>query len=293
MQVFVTVGEEEGFAAAARRLDISPAAVTRAVVALEQQLGMQLLLRTTRNVKLTEAGRQYFNDVRAILSSITEANEAVAGANSQPRGTLSITASVLFGRMFVMPCILNYMQRYPEVIVNAVFVDRIVNMVEEGLDIAVRIGHLPDSSLRAVQVGEVRVVLCASPDYLEAHGTPTHPMDLQQHTIIASNGVSPSVEWRFGSISYPLIVRVKPRLTVTSNDSVLDAAVGGLGITRLLSYMVAEDVESGRLKLLLEDFEQEAWPVHVVHREGKFCSSKVRSFIDCMIEALRSNPFVR
>lgn len=290
MRVFVTVGEEGGFAAAARRLDVSPAAVTRAIVALEDELGVPLLLRTTRNVRMTDAGRQYFDDTRAILASIDEANEAVSGINAEPRGKLSVTASVLFGRAFIMPCIVDYMRRFPQVEVSAHFVDRVVNLVDEGLDVAVRIGHLPDSSLRAVRVGQIRRVLCAAPAYLEERGMPTHPSDLLQHTVVSSSAVSPRVEWHFGLGEEALSVRMTPRLVVTSNDAALDAAVGGLGITRLLSYQVAGPVERGELRLLLEDFEEPPWPVHIVHREGRHGSAKVRSFIDLAVEQLRAHP---
>ena len=290
MQVFVTVSEEGGFAAASRRLDVSPAAVTRAIVALEEQLGTVLLQRTTRNVRLTDAGRQYFDDTRAILASIAEANEAASGVNAEPRGQLSVTASVLFGRMFLMPCIVDYMQRYPQVEVSAHLLDRVVNLVEEGMDVAVRIGHLPDSSLRAFRVGQIRRVLCASPAYLAANGVPGHPSDLLQHTIVSSSAISPRVEWQFGSGAEQLTVRMKPRLIVTSNDAAMHAAVAGLGITRLLSYQVAQEVERGNLKLLLENFEEAPWPVQVVHREGKYGSFKVRAFIDCVVERLRAQP---
>ena len=290
MQVFVSVSEEGGFAAASRKLDLSPAAVTRAIMALEEQLGTRLLLRTTRNVRLTDAGRQYFDDARAILASIAEANETASGVNAQPRGQLSVTASVLFGRLFIMPCIVEYMQRYPQVDVAAHFVDRVVNLVEEGMDVAIRIGNLPDSTLRAFRVGQVRRVLCASPAYLDAHGVPEHPSDLLRHTVVSSSALSPRVEWRFGSGVEPLTVRMKPRLVVTSNDAAMQAAIGGLGITRLLSYQVAQEVERGNLKLVLEKFEEEPWPVHVVHREGKYGAFKVRAFIDSVVERLRAQP---
>lgn len=293
MQVFVTVAEEGGFAAAARRLDISPAAVTRAIVALEDELGARLLLRTTRNVRLTDAGRQYLDDTRAILASIAEANEAVTGINAEPRGQLSVTAPVLFGRAFIMPCITDYMRRYAQVEVSAHFVDRVVNLVDEGLDVAVRIGHLPDSSLRAAPVGQIRRVLCASPAYLDERGTPLHPSDLPGHTVVSSSAVSPRVEWRFGRGEEALSVRMKPRLVVTSNDAALDAAVGGLGVTRLLSYQVADAVECGALRLLLEDFEEAPWPVHIVHREGRHGSAKVRTFVDLAVERLRGHPHLR
>lgn len=293
MQVYVAVGEEGGFAAAARRLDISPAAVTRAIAALEDGLGVPLLLRTTRNVRMTDAGRRYFDDTRAILASIAEASEAVSGVNAEPRGQLSVTAPVLFGRAFIMPCIVDYMRRHPQVEVNAQFVDRVVNLVEEGLDVAVRIGHLPDSSLRAVRAGRIRRVLCAAPAYLEAHGMPAHPADLLQHTVLASSAVSPGVEWRFGLGEEALSVRMKPRLVVSSNDAALDAALAGLGITRLLSYQVAAQVERGELRLLLEEFEEEPWPVHIVHREGRHGSAKIRGFIELAVERLRAHPCLR
>lgn len=289
MRVFASVAEEGGFAAAARKLDLSPAAVTRAVVALEEQLGARLLQRTTRNVRFTDAGRQYYDNVRAILASIAEANEAVAESNATPRGTLSITAPVMFGRMFVMPCIIDYMQRYPQVKMIAHLVDRVTNLVDEGMDVAIRIGHLPDSGLRAVKVGEVRRVLCASPAYLEKFGTPEHPAELRQHSIISSSNLSPQTEWRFNAQQEALLVSMEPRLTVTSNDAALAAATGGLGIARLLSYQVWSDVEKGSLRLILEAFEEAPWPVHVVHREDKLGSSKVRSFIDNIVENLRSH----
>lgn len=290
MRVFASVAEEGGFAAASRKLDISPAAVTRAIVALEEQLGARLLQRTTRNVRFTDAGRQYYDNVRAILASIAEANEAVADSNATPRGTLSITAPVMFGRLFVMPCMIDYMQRYPQVKMIAHLVDRVTNLVDEGMDVAIRIGHLPDSGLRAIKVGQVRRVLCASSAYLDKFGTPQLPADLAKHAIIASSAVSPHTEWRFQSDGEPLLVRMDPRLTVTSNDAALAAATGGLGIARLLSYQVWNEVDCDALRLILEPFEEAPWPVHVVHREDKLGSSKVRRFIDEMVEYLRRQP---
>lgn len=290
MSVFVAVGEEEGFAAAARRLDLSPAAVTRAIAALEEKLGVKLLLRTTRNVRLTEAGRRYLDDSRAILSSIEEANETAAGVNSAPKGNLSVTSPVLFGKTFVMPGIVRYLKTYPEVEVSALFLDRVVNLVEEGIDVAVRIGHLPDSSLKALRVGQVRRVLCASPEYLAKHGVPRHPDDLLRHTIVAASGVTPRVEWKFGAVDDPTTVRLRPRLTVTSNDAAIAAVVMGLGICRLLSYQVADELAAGRLKIVLADFEEAPWPVHLVHRESKFGASKVRNFIDLLAGELKAHP---
>ncbi|MGY4526075.1 LysR family transcriptional regulator [Pseudomonas sp. UBA4617] len=288
MKVFVATGELESFAAAARRLDISPAAVTRAVSALEEQLGVKLLLRTTRSVRLTEAGSRYLEDTRHILASIHEANEAAAGINSTPKGDLAVTAPILFGKKFVMPCIVRYLQQYPEVDVSAYFLDRIVNMVEEGMDVAVRIGPLPDSGLKALRVGRVRRMLCASPEYLARHGVPKHPSDLAGHAVIGTTNLSPRAGWRFGVAEEPTLVRVKPRLTVTSNDGAIAAASGGLGIARLLSYQVADELASGQLQVLLAEYEEAPWPIHVLHRESKYGSAKVRAFIDMLAQALRA-----
>ncbi|MGG7600040.1 LysR family transcriptional regulator [Pseudomonas sp. WC1] len=288
MKVFVAVGELESFAAAARRLAISPAAVTRAVSALEEQLGVKLLLRTTRSVRLTEAGGRYLEDTRHILASIIEANEAAAGINAAPKGDLAVTAPILFGKKFVMPCIVRYLQQYPEVDVSAFFLDRVVNLVEEGMDVAVRIGQLPDSGLKALRVGRMRRLLCASPEYLERHGTPRHPSELQKHEVIAAGTLSPRTDWRFGAIDDPTLIRMKPRLTVTSNDAAIAAASAGLGIARLLSYQVADEVAAGRLQVILAEYEEAPWPIHILHRESKYGSTKVRTFIDMLAEHLRS-----
>ncbi len=292
MRVFVAVGELESFAAAARRLGISPAAVTRAVGALEESLGVKLLLRTTRSVRLTEAGSRYLEDSRNILASIVEANEAAAGVNAAPRGNLAVTAPVLFGKYFVMPCIVRYLQAYPEVDVSAFFLDRVVNLVEEGMDVAVRIGPLPDSGLKARQVGQVRRLLCASPDYLARHGTPRHPSELAQHALIAANGLGAGQEWKFREAQAPLTIRVKPRLNVTSNDAAIAAANAGLGIAHLLSYQVADDLIAGRLRTVLEDFEETPWPIHVLHRESKYGSAKVRAFIDLLVSMLGEHRYL-
>lgn len=289
MRVFVAVGELESFAAASRRLDISPAAVTRAVTSLEEYLGVKLLLRTTRSVRLTEAGGRYLEDSRNILASLLEANEAAAGINASPKGNLSVTAPVLFGKFYVMPCIVDYLQAYPDVDVTAFFLDRVVNLVEEGMDVAVRIGHLPDSGLKALRVGQVRRLLCASPEYLARHGVPQCPSDLTEHTIIAATTLSPSMNWRFSTSGDPVSQRLKARLVVTCNAAAIAAARAGLGIARQLSYQVAEDIAKGNLQVVLSDYEESPWPIHVLHRESKYGSTKVRTFIDRLVEHLRAH----
>jgi DNA-binding transcriptional LysR family regulator len=289
MNVYVAVAEEEGFAAAARRLQMSPPAVTRAVATLEEQLGVKLLNRTTRYVRTTEAGLRYLEDARRILSDVETADEAAAGINAEPRGHLAVTAPVQFGRMFITSGIVDYLQRYPETEVSALFLDRVVNLLEEGLDVGVRIGELPDSSMRALRVGSVRLILCASPDYLQRCGAPQQPDDLLQHSLIASRSGSDALHWRFETANGVRPLRIRPRLTVTTNDAAIEAALQGFGITRLLSYQVAPHLATGKLKIILEDFEPASLPIHILHREGRFASAKVRAFIDLMAERLRKD----
>lgn len=290
MNVFVTVAEEEGFAAAARRLRMSPPAVTRAVAALEERLKVRLLNRTTRYVRTTEAGQRYLDDARRVLAEADAADDAAKGVNADPRGHLAVTAPVLFGRIFVMPGIVEYLKRYPDTDVDACFLDRVVNLLEEGIDVGVRIGELPDSSMRALRVGAVRICVCASPDYLQCHGAPQTPQDLVDHSIVESSAGSGAIHWRFGSATSARAVRVTPRLTVTTNDAAIEAAIRGFGITRLLSYQVAADVGAGRLRVVLADYEPPALPVHIVHREGRYASTRVRAFVDLLAERLRSDP---
>jgi DNA-binding transcriptional LysR family regulator len=285
MSVFVAVAQEQGFAAAARRLNLSAPAVTRAVASLEESLGVKLLNRTTRIVRVTEAGLRYLDDAQRIIAQVQAADAAAAGINSTPKGHLAVTAPVMFGRLFVMPGIVDYLQRYPDTQVDALFLDRVVNLLEEGLDVGIRIGELADSSMRALRVGQVRHIVCASPSYLQQNGIPQSPQDLMDHTIISSSAAQSLTDWRFNESS----VRIQPRLTVTSNDAAIAAVKDGLGITRLLSYQVAESLAAGELKILLERFEPAPIPVSIVHRQGRFASAKVRAFIDLMAQRLRAH----
>jgi DNA-binding transcriptional LysR family regulator len=289
MSVYITVAEEQGFASAARRLGMSPPAVTRAVAALEQRLGVKLLQRTTRHVRTTEAGQRYLEDARRVLAEVDAVDEAISGTNAEPRGRLAITAPVLFGRMYVMPGIVEYLQQYPDTEISALFLDRDVNLLEEGIDVAVRIGELPDSSMRALRVGSVRQVACASPGYLSQHGRPSGPEALASHSVIISSAVSDVPSWRFNTAQGLRTQRLKPRLVVNTNDAAVEAAVQGFGVTRLLSYQVAPQLADGSLEVILEAFEPEPRPVHIVHREGRFASTTARSFIDFIAERLRND----
>jgi len=289
MAVFVAVAEEESFSAAARRLGMSPPAVTRAITALEGRLGVRLLNRTTRFVRATEAGRRYLDDARRILAEVDEADDVAAGIHGEPRGHLGITAPVLFGKMFVMPGIVEFLQRHPGIQVSALFLDRVVNLLEEGLDVAIRIGDLPDSSMNALRVAHVRRVVCAAPAYLARHGTPRKPEDLSKHRVVATSAVSATTEWKFVRGGKSCSVRVKPRLTVSTNDAALEAAREGLGVTRLLSYQVATLLATDELKIVLAEFEPPHLPIHVVHREGRHGSAKTRAFVDLMARRLRED----
>jgi DNA-binding transcriptional LysR family regulator len=289
MTAFVSVVETGGFASAARKLDVSPSVVSRIVTELEEHLGVRLLTRTTRIVRLTDTGAAYFEDCRRILGEIDNAEQSAAGAHGAPRGQLVITAPVLFGSAYVMPIVVEYLARYAEVDINCWLLDRIVNMVDEGIDVAIRIGELPDSTLQAISVGSVRRVVCASPAYLERFGTPQTPDDLLNHTTIVTTGASSSAEWRFVGDERPIAVRLQPRLSTTTNESAIAAAAAGFGITRLLSYQVASHLRDGTLKAVLIEFEPPALPIHVVHREGRHATQKVRAFLDLAIGRLRAD----
>ncbi|WP_183799724.1 LysR family transcriptional regulator [Rhizobium sp. BK316] len=288
MRVFVKVAEAESFADAGRQLHMSPPAVTRIVSALEDAIGTRLLTRTTRSVRLTAAGAQYFADCRRLLADLSEAEAAAAGAYGKPTGTLTVTTSAMFGTMFVLPLMTEYLDLYPDVVGRGLFVDRIVSMIDEGIDVAIRIGHLPDSGLTATRVGQVRRVICGSPVYFEKHGVPMDPGDLSKHRIIASTSAWTSLEWRFG-VQKKSAIHVNPRLFCNTNEAAISAAARGWGLTRVLSYQIAPQLEAGELRTILASYEEEALPIHVVHPEGRYASAKVRSFIDFAVEKLRSN----
>ena len=289
MSVFVAVAEEESFTGGARRLGMSPPAVTRAIATLEERLGIKLLTRTTRFVRTTDAGLSYLESSRRILAEADEADEAAAGIHAAPRGQLAVTAPVLFGSLFVMSGIVDFLRHYPEMSVSALFLDRVVNLMEEGLDVGVRIGDLPDSTMRAIPVGHVRRVVCAAPEYLKLSDQLEEPHDLLRHTIISATPVSPAAEWRFGAGKNAVSVKVLPRLAVTNNDGAIQAALQGFGVTRLMSYQISGQLAAGRLKRVLTEYEPPPLPIHVLHREGRQASAKVRRFVDFLVERLRAD----
>lgn len=287
MQAFVTIAETGGFASAARRLGVSPPVVTRAVASLEAHLGGRLLTRTTRKVRLTEAGARYLEDCRRLLTELDDIEGAVRGAHSEPRGVLNVTASMTFGRLHVAPLILDFLDQYPRVSVHAMLDDRVLDLVDEGLDVAVRIAHLSDSSFTALRVGEVRRVLCASPRYLRAHGVPKSPKDLEAHEVVMFSQERSAPAWSFEGPKGKLSVKPRSRFVVNVSEVGIQAALAGRGLTRVLSYMVASELRTGRLRLVLEDYEPEPLPVHLVYREGRRAPARVRAFVDFASQRLR------
>jgi DNA-binding transcriptional LysR family regulator len=293
LKVFVAVGEEQSFSAAARRLALSPPVVTRAVGALEQALGVQLLQRTTRIVRLTEAGARYLLDCKRILSELEDADQAASGAQAEVRGMLAITASVLFGRAFVAPLVHSFLRRHSKVNIRALFVDRVVDLIEEGLDIAVRLAHLSDASFTAIRVGAVRNVVCASPAYLKRHGVPRSPADLKELSAFCFSADRSAPAWSFQVGKRTLSVRPNTRLLVNSPEVAMQGAIDGEGLTRVLSYQAAAAVKAGRLQVILPEFEPEPIPIHVIHREGKRAAARVRAFVDFAVAELRENPLLK
>jgi DNA-binding transcriptional LysR family regulator len=290
MQVFAAVAQDQGFSTAARRLGLSAASVTRAVAALEKRIGTPLLTRTTRSVHLSEAGQRFLEDCRRILAEVQEAEDSAAGSHAEPRGQLTITAPVMFGELFVTPVMVSYLSQFPEVSINGLLVDRVVSMIEEGIDVAVRIGELPDSNQHAIRVGVVRRVICASPSFLDLQGRPAHPQELARAPVIATSAIGQLRNWPFQEAGEPLSVRPEPRLVVTANQAAINAACLGLGFTRVLSYQVASKVASGELEIVLADFELPPLPIHVVYQGGRNAPARIRSFVDFTANALRVHP---
>jgi DNA-binding transcriptional LysR family regulator len=285
MATFVAIIEEGSLAAAARRLGRSAPAVTRILGGLEQRLGVRLIQRTTRRLAATEAGERFFAACQRLLAEVAEIEQAAAGAGV-PSGRLRITAPSLFGRLHVVPVVNAFMSRFADVQVELMLVDRVVDLVEEGIDVAVRIGHLPDSSLTQRRVGLVRRVLCASPAYLKRAGTPQKPHDLAHHDLLAFSGIGALRAWRFRSGGRSITVPIKPRLIVNQADAAIAAALDGRGITLVLSYQVAEFVRARRLVELLHAFAPESQAVQLVYPGHRLMAPSVRAFLDAAVAGL-------
>ena len=282
--VFAEVAERGSFSGAAKHLNRSAAAVTRAVAELEARLGVRLLNRTTRAVSVTEAGQRFLVGARRVLADLAEIEQGAAGQGQAPRGELRVTAPIVFGRRHVLPLVTDFLGQYPEVSVRLALIDRPADLVEDGLDVAIRIGALADTSAIAVRIGEMRRIAVASPGYLRRRGRPKSPPDLAGHDVIAFAGIDRVERWRFaGGVE----ARIKPRLIVNTAEAAIDAAIAGFGITRVLSYQAADALADRRLVRLLREQEGGATPVHVVYPEGRHPPPKLRVFLDTIVPRLR------
>jgi DNA-binding transcriptional LysR family regulator len=280
IEVFIAVAEAGSFTRAGKRLRLSPPAVTRAVSALEDRLGAQVFNRTTRSLTITDVGQRFLENARRVLSDLDTAEKEAVGETVQPQGHLTITASVTFGRSALPPVVCGFLGQYPRVSASVLLLDRVVNLVEEGVDVAVRIGHLTDSSLIARRIGAVHRILVASPDYLARRGAPTSPADLRLHGVIAFTGLMANREWRYLDGQKQGSVTLNSTFEINDAVAAIQAAAMGHGITIALSYMVADQIREGKLVPVLDAFTLPPQPVHLVYPQARLVAPKIRAFID-------------
>jgi DNA-binding transcriptional LysR family regulator len=284
MTAFVAVADLKGFAPAARKLGLSPSAVTRLVAALEDRVGARLLQRTTRSVMLTDTGTRYLERVRRILADVEEAERSASAERNRPSGRLVVSAPVGFGRLYVAPLMSDYLKRYPDVAGELRLSDLMINLIEDGVDCAVRIGHLADSSLVARQFGAMRRIVVASPEYLAARGEPISPADLAAHDTIDFGATAATPDWHFVDGGRDVRVRIAPRFASNVADAAILHAERGGGLTRVLAYQAAEAIAAGRLRIVLAAHEVPPLPIAIVYPTSRLLSAKVRAFIDVAAE---------
>lgn len=290
MRAFVEIVEHGSLTAAASALDRSLPTLVRTLAALEEELGVRLLRRTTRRMSLTEEGRAYLDRCRRILADVEEAEQALVSDRAEPRGTIRATAPVLFGQLHVAPAAGEFLRRHPRVEVELLLLDRVVNLIEEGIDVAVRIGPLADSSMIAVPVGHVRRVVCASTALLDRVGIPETPADLAERPCVRFRGLTSTSSWRFREGRRDVSVRVQGPFTCNQAGASVEACAAGLGFGLFLSYQVADRVDRGELRLVLREFEPEPLPVSVVYPDARLMSTRLRAFVDWMKSRLRERP---
>ncbi len=287
MTIFVRIVESGSLSAAADRLGTSPTSVVRSLSALEKSLGVRLLNRTTRRMALTDEGREYFERCRHLLAEVEAAEAVLLARQVQPAGRLVITAPVMFGRLHVAPVVTDFLAAFPEIRVELLLVDRVVDLINEGIDLAVRIGALPDSSLVAMPLGSTRRILCASPDYLARYGQPTHPDELSGHRAIRIIGGSAGLDWEFRGDGATWRVPIPDILATNHIDCAIDACCKGVGCGRFFSYQVREHLAAGTLVRLLSAYEPSPVPVSFAYPHSRLLSSRVRAFIDRAAPTLR------
>jgi len=288
MSIIVAVTETGSFSAASRRLKKPVATVSRMVAELEARLKAQLFQRSSRQMTLTDAGRSYIEACKRIIEQVDDAEREVSGEYRIPKGDLAITSPWGLGHMHLLPIAVEFMNAYPEIALRLVLTDRIVDTVEENIDISIRIGNLADSNLIATKIGSVRFVLCASPLYLAEHGHPSEPAELAAHDCISIDSVAPQRSWKFIKDGREIVAPIRSRLTVSDSEAAIDAAIASAGITRVMSYKMEAARRAGQLVLMLEEFEQEPWPVHIVYAERKPVPLKLRAFLNWMTPRLKA-----
>jgi DNA-binding transcriptional LysR family regulator len=288
VKVFAAIADAGSLSAAGRRLGMPLTTVSRHLAALEDDVGVRLITRTTRDLALTEPGRHYLDSCHRILAELEAAERRLAGEQAEPQGVLSVTAPVVFGRLHVLPVVTEFLKAFPRVRLRLLQVDRVIDLIEEGLDLSVRIGMLPDSSLIATRLGSTGHVTCASPAYLAARGKPSSPAALSEHDCISFTALSAEDRWIYPAGKGKQRIAVRPRLIVNTAEAAIDAAEAGLGITRVLAYQIAKKVAAGSLRVILQDFQPEALPVSLLHREDRLPQAKVQSFVAFAAPRLRA-----
>ena len=287
MSVLLAAAESGSLSKASRNLRLPLATVSRKVAELEAHLNATLLIRSAKGLELTPAGRSYVTAAKSILEQLTEAERAAAGEYTEPKGDLVVTAPIMFGRLHVLPVVTRFLEAYPEVSAGLVMTDRVAHFLDDQVDVALRIGPLPDSSLIATRLGTVRHVICASPDYLAANGAPSTPDDLARHRVVSFQSVSVLSSWVFDSDGTEITASFRSRLSVNTIDAAIDAGLAGAGLVRAVSYQVVDHVRAGRLKIVLERFEPAPRPVHLVYDTRSRLPLKLRAFVDFVVPRLR------
>ena len=288
MSAFVAVVEAGGFSAASRKLGTPLTTLSRKVADLEEYLRVSLLTRTTRKVALTDSGQIFFHRCRQLLDELSQTERLASGEYQAPRGGLTISAPLALGRLHLAPIISDFLSAYSDIDVELRLSDRVANVVEDSIDVAVRVGQLPDSSLKSLKVGSIRHVICASPAYLARFGTPLIPKDLGSHQCVTFTGLEGAKEWTFRTAGKVQRLAVRSRLAVNTAEASADAATAGIGVTRLLCYQVSDKVLDGRLKLILRKFEPPPLPVSLISADAKLAPQKLRAFLDFVAPRLKS-----
>ena len=288
MSILREVVDAGSLSAAGRRLGVPLATVSRKLSDLERHLGTRLLNRSTRQLTLTDAGREFVISCRRILDDVAEAERTAAGEYSAPKGELNLSAPIVFGRLHVLPVAMAFLKTYPDIDIRLMLSDRVVDLQEDRVDVAIRIGALPDSSMVATRVGTIRRVVCGSPAYFAAHGTPKHPGELTARDSITFSGLMSSESWTFRSGKSDITVPIRSRLVVNTAEAAIDAAIAGIGLTRVLSYQVANAVKAGKLRVVLQEFEATPSPVSLVHAGQPLLPQKLRAFLDFAAPRLKA-----